>query len=85
MFKHKKKKKPGGKQIKKPDESPSESDVENSQAGSDSEVDEKGSDDHATEWGKKVEENLRKYISTSTSTTLLVHPIHLVLPVRCPQ
>lgn len=65
MFKRKKKKKPGGKRVKKPDETSSESDGNSSGSGS-----EMGSDD-GKEWGKKVDENLREYISTTGCRTIV--------------
>jgi superfamily II DNA helicase RecQ len=74
MFKRKKKKRPGGKHTMKPDDSSSESDVESSLSGSDSEPKEipetiVALSDDGKEWGKKVEESLRGYITTSGCRT----------------
>lgn len=65
MFKRKKKKRPGGKRIKRPDESSSESDENTSGSGSETESDD------GKEWGKKVDENLREYISTTGCRTIV--------------
>ncbi|KIL55563.1 hypothetical protein M378DRAFT_134069 [Amanita muscaria Koide BX008] len=74
MFKRKKKKRPGGKRVKKPDESSSESesDVQMSEPGSDdnTEADGRKSDD-GKEWGKKVDETLRQFISTTECRTAI--------------
>ncbi|KAM6493656.1 hypothetical protein JOM56_010017 [Amanita muscaria] len=77
MFKWKKKKKPGGKRVKKHDESSSkdDSDVQLSEPGSDdnAEVDGRKSEleDDGKEWGKKVDETLHQFISTTECRTAI--------------
>lgn len=73
MFKRKKRRKPGGsKRVKKPDESSSDS--ASGGNSSDSDAAEKAEPvlapgDDGKEWGKKVDDNLRKYIVTTGCRT----------------
>ena len=93
MFKRKKKKKPGGKRIKKPNESLSESDRGTSGSGSDSDTDSemKGSGEHAVgkddgkEWGKKVDKNLCEYILTMGCQTVISNRYFNNPPCPSPQ